>query len=205
MTSVTAPAGRAGFLAEAAPGDEVERLYRADLDGQGYVAHLTRVWAHSPEALAVLSYLLKRSTESAGLDLRQRAVLVAASAATLGDSYCSLAWGSRLAAVAGDEVATSALTGSDEALSDADRVLAGWARRVVGDPNGVTAQHVEELRRVGYDDAQVFSITLFVALRLAFSTVNDALGAPPDAELVGRAPAAVRSAVTFGRAPAEDA
>ena len=94
---------------------------------------------------------------------------------------------------------------SDAALSDADRVLAGWARRVVGDPNGVTAEHVEELRRVGYDDGQVFSITLFVALRLAFSTVNDALGAPPDAELVGRAPAAVRSAVTFGRAPAEDA
>jgi hypothetical protein len=66
-------------------------------------------------------------------------------------------------------------------------------------------QDVEELRRVGYDDEQVFSITLFIALRLAFSTVNDALGAPPDAELVGRAPAAVRAAVTFGRPPAEDA
>ena len=205
MTAVTAPARRAGFLTEAAPGEEVERLYAEDLEGQGYVAHLTRVWAHSPEALAVLSYLLKRSTESAGIDLRQRAVLVAASAATLGDSYCSLAWGSRLAAIAGDEAATSALTGTDTALSDAERVLAGWARRVVGDPNGTTAQDVEELRRVGYDDGQVFSITLFIALRLAFSTVNDALGAAPDAELAGRAPTAVRTAVTFGRAPAEDA
>ncbi|HEU5242386.1 MAG TPA: hypothetical protein VFU25_10240 [Ornithinibacter sp.] len=203
MTAVTAPAGRAGFLTEAAPGEEVERLYAEDLEGQGYVAHLTRVWAHSPEALAVLSHLLRLSTESAGLDLRRRAVLVAASAAALGDSYCSLAWGSRLAAIAGDEAATSALTGTDTALSDAERVLAGWARRVVGDPNGTTAQDVEELRRVGYDDEQVFAITLFIALRLAFSTVNDALGAPPDAELVGRAPAAVRTAVTFGRPPAE--
>jgi alkylhydroperoxidase family enzyme len=205
VTAVTAPAGRAGFLADAEPDDEVERLYTADLEGQGYVAHLTRVWAHSPEALAVLSYLLKRSTESAGLDQRQRAVLVAASAATLGDSYCSLAWGSRLAALAGDEAATSALTGADGSLSGAERVLARWARRVVGDPNGVTAEDVEELRQAGYDDAQVFSVTLFVALRLAFSTVNDALGAPPDAELVGRAPAAVRTAVTFGRPPAQGA
>ena len=205
MTAVAAPSGRAGFLAEVEPDDEVERLYTADLEGQGYVAHLTRVWAHSPEALSVLSYLLKRSTQDAGIDERQRAVLVAASAATLGDSYCSLAWGSRLAALAGDEAATSALTGADASLSDAERALARWARRVVRDPNGVTAQDVDELRQAGYDDGQVFSVTLFVALRLAFSTVNDALGAPPDAELARRAPDAVRTAVTFGRRPAEGA
>jgi hypothetical protein len=38
-----------------------------------------------------------------------------------------------------------------------------------------------------------------VALRQAFSTVNDALGAQPDSELVDRVPAEVRQAVTFGR------
>lgn len=32
-----------------------------------------------------------------------------------------------------------------------------------------------------FDDGQVFAITTFVALRLAFSTANDALGAQPDA------------------------
>ena len=42
-------------------------------------------------------------------------------------------------------------------------------------------------------------MTLFVAARLAFSTVNDALGAAPDRELTERAPAPVRAAVTFGR------
>ena len=136
MTTVVAPAGRPGFLSDAELDDEVERLYAADLEGQGYVSNLTRVWAHSPEALAVLSYLLKRSTEGAGLDQRQRAVLVAASAATLGDSYCSLAWGSRLAALAGDEAATSALTGSDESLSEAERALARWSRRSGHRPRG---------------------------------------------------------------------
>ena len=43
---------------------------------------------------------------------------------------------------------------------------------------------------------------LFVALRMAFSTVNDALGAEPDPELAATAPAVVRGAVTFDRPPA---
>ena len=45
---------------------------------------------------------------------------------------------------------------------------------------------------------------MLVALRLAFSTVNDALGARPDAAYRSAAPAAVLAAVTFGR-PIADA
>ena len=67
------------------------------------------------------------------------------------------------------------------------------------DPNGTQASDVQELRDAGYDDAQILSITFFIALRIAFSTVNDALGARPDRELGVRAPLSVRDAVTFGR------
>jgi hypothetical protein len=42
-------------------------------------------------------------------------------------------------------------------------------------------------------------MTLYVALRIAFSTVNDALGARPDRRLVEAAPAAVHDAVSYGR------
>jgi hypothetical protein len=42
---------------------------------------------------------------------------------------------------------------------------------------------------------------VFVALRLAFSTVNDALGARPDAEVFSVAPEDVAAAVTYGRPP----
>ena len=69
------------------------------------------------------------------------------------------------------------------------------------DPNGTTRADVQELRAAGLDDEQVFAVTAFVALRLAFSTVNDALGASPDAELAASVPDAVRSAVGYGRAP----
>jgi alkylhydroperoxidase family enzyme len=70
---------------------------------------------------------------------------------------------------------------------------------VVRDPNATSAADVQALRAAGYDDAQVLAVTAFVTLRLAFSTVNDALGARPDRELVDRLPDEVRSAVTFGR------
>jgi hypothetical protein len=57
------------------------------------------------------------------------------------------------------------------------------------------------LRSAGLDDRTIFEATAFIAFRLAFSTVNDALGANPDWQLVGTAPPEVRSAVTYGRPP----
>ena len=96
-------------------------------------------------------------------------------------------------------MATATVTGDDAALSPEDRALVGWARQVARDPSGTTPADDDRLRAFGDDDAQIFAITLFVALRLAFSSVNDALGATPDVELVERVPMAVRDVVTFGR------
>ncbi len=59
-------------------------------------------------------------------------------------------------------------------------------RQLARDPNATDASDVRALRDAGYDEAQIFAITVFVALRIAFSTVNDALGARPDRALRGR-------------------
>jgi alkylhydroperoxidase family enzyme len=85
-------------------------------------------------------------------------------------------------------------------LSDDERALASWARKVAADPNHTTARDVEGLRSAGFTDSQIFAITAFTALRLAFSTVNDALGVGPDAALLAAAPKAVSEAIEFGRA-----
>jgi alkylhydroperoxidase family enzyme len=77
--------------------------------------------------------------------------------------------------------------------------MAAWARKVVRDPNATTPADIQELRDAGLGDDQIFAITAFVALRLAFSTINDALGAQPDAQLAESLPAEVRQAVTYGR------
>jgi alkylhydroperoxidase family enzyme len=192
------------FLAPPTHTPEAQQLFDDDLEGGGYVTNVSRLWAFMPSTLEGLSDLMGQATLAGSLTFRQRAVLVTAAASTLGDSYCSLAWGKKLATEVGSDVAASVIRGEDEGLDPSEQVLAQWARRVATDPNAIVADDVQALRDGGFDEAQIFAITTFVALRLAFSTVNDALGARPDRELGTSAPEEVRSAVTFGRQPGSD-
>ena len=156
-----------------------QRLFDDDVEGVGYVTNVSRLWAYMPTTLDGLSDLMGQVTQAGSLTLRQRAVLVTAAASTLGDSYCSLAWGKKLAAELGSEVAAAVIRGADDDLDPEERALAQWARAVATDPNAIEARDVQGLRDAGFDETQIFAITTFVALRLAFSTINDALGATP--------------------------
>ena len=188
-----------GFLAAPTHTPEAQRLFDADVQSAGYVTNVSRLWAYMPTTLDGLSDLMGQATQAGSLTLRQRAVLVTAAASTLGDSYCSLAWGKKLAAELGSEVAAAVIRGADDGLDAQERALAHWARAVATDPNAIESRDVQGLRDAGFDEAQIFAITAFVALRLAFSTINDTLGAGPDSELSVSTPASVLSAVTFGR------
>lgn len=139
---------------------------------------------------------------SSQLTDRDWAVLVTATAAERNDSYCSLAWGARLAKLAGDAAAARIIAGIPEPdLSERESALAAWARQVVRDPNATTDGQIARLRELGLGDREIFEATAFIAFRLAFSTVNGALGAAPDKQLADAVPPAVRAAVDFGRAP----
>ena len=174
----------------------MEKQRRAD----GYVMNGERAWAWRPDVAEAFTALRKQLTEASGLTPREVALLVCSTARTLGDSYCALAWGNRLAALAGPAFAADILRGADaESLSRRERALKGWAQQVVRDPNGATSTQVDDLRKAGLSDREIFEATAFIALRLAFSTVNDALGAQPDPQLVATASAEVRAAVAYGR------
>jgi uncharacterized peroxidase-related enzyme len=198
------PNGRPHFLADAPHTPEVQALFDSDLADNGYVMNLTRLWAHEPPTLPALFELIDAMTATAGLGFRDRGVLVSATASTLGDSYCSLAWGGRLAESAGEAAATSVLKGDDRQLTRAERALVGWARKVVADPSATTVDDLAPLRATGLNDRQIFAITVYVALRVAFSTVNSALGARPDAAFATIVPDSVREAITFGRPILDD-
>jgi SAM-dependent methyltransferase/alkylhydroperoxidase family enzyme len=189
----------AGFLGPPPATADTQRIFDDDVDQLGYVMNISRLWAHQPALHGALFDLIGQAVRAGSLTFRQRGILVAACASTLGDSYCSLAWGKKLAGEAGADLAGGVLRGDDGQLDPAERALARWARSVARDPNGITAADLEPLRQAGYDDAQILAITTFVALRLAFSSVNDALGARPDRQLRETAPAPVLEAVTFGR------
>jgi uncharacterized peroxidase-related enzyme len=187
------------FLHRAQESEATRAIFDEDLSEMGFVMNASRLWAQRPEAMTGLFELMHLVTSPRPFTTRERGVLVTACASAFGDSYCSLAWGTRLAGLAGPEVAAGVLRGKDDGLTAPERAMAAWARRVASDPGGTSAADVAELRQAGFSDSDIFAMTAFVALRVAFSTVNDALGACPDAEYRSQAPAAVLNAVTYGR------
>ncbi|WP_375484781.1 carboxymuconolactone decarboxylase family protein [uncultured Jatrophihabitans sp.] len=189
------------LVREAPRSDERERVYDADRHESGYVDNLTRVWSWRPDVFSGFTVLRDQLQERWSLTALDRAVLVVSTAAARGDSYCSLAWGARLAELLDDTTVADLILGSDEQLDERSRALSAWASKVVRDPNTTTAADAERLRAAGLDDRAIAEATMFVGFRLAFSTVNDALGAQPDAQLAANVPAAIRDAVTYGRPP----
>jgi uncharacterized peroxidase-related enzyme len=176
-----------------------EAIFADDLEEVGFVMNASRLWAYQPALHEGMFELLRQLVHEHGLSYRERGILVTACASALGDSYCSVAWGTKLARVANEDLAAGVLRGDDFGLSPAEHALAEWARKVARDPNGTSAPDVRALQDSGWTDRQIFAITAFVALRIAFSTINDALGARPDAEYRSVAPPAVLKEITYGR------
>jgi uncharacterized peroxidase-related enzyme len=188
------------FLQSPAESEAAARLYQSDLEELGFVMNASRLWAWRPEVSEAFTAARTALTRSSSLSKRELGVLVCATAATLGDSYCSLAWGRRLANAADAPTAAAVLLDLPAAgLTVRERALQAWARKVVEDPNATRLEDVEDLRSAGFSDQEIFDLTTLIAFRLAFSTVNDALGARPDREVAAAAPPEVRAAVTFGR------
>jgi uncharacterized peroxidase-related enzyme len=193
---------RASFLGDPPLTGEAAAKFDADREDDGYVHNVTRLWCWRPDLFSEFAALRSGLMASSQLTDRDWAVLVTATAAQRNDSYCSLAWGARLARLAGDDVAARIVADDPEPeLSERESALAAWARQLVRDPNAATDGDVARLREVGLGEREIFEATAFIAFRLAFSTVNGALGAAPDKQLADAAPPAVRAAVDFGRAP----
>jgi uncharacterized peroxidase-related enzyme len=191
------------FLHEPAT-PEAAAFLDKERESNGYVMNLERAWAWRPDIAESFMALRKQLMDGTSLTRREIALLVCATARTLGDSYCSIAWGNRLAGLADASFAADVLRGVEASgLSPRERALRRWVEQVVCDPNGTERADVDALREAGLSDREIFEATVFIGMRAAFAMVNDALGACPDAELVAEAPQAVRDAVSYGRPPAQ--
>lgn len=188
------------FIDEPAPSPERQALYEDDIKDLGYVMNLTRAWAWIPAINDGLFGILDRAAQIGDLSYRDKGILITAMASRMGDSYCSLAWGTRLAEATDAATAAAVIVGQPSgSMTVRDVALASWARKLADDPNSTTQDDVDDLRRAGLSDQQVVAVTAYVALRIAFSTVNAAIGAAPDHERAKAAPPEVVSAISFGR------
>jgi uncharacterized peroxidase-related enzyme len=199
MTHQTSTQGAGQFLAGTPVTDAARAIFDEDVAEAGFVMNSSRLWAYQPEASSGLFSLMNQVTSARPFSSRERGILVVASASTTLDSYCSLAWGTKLALETSPELVAGVLRGDDAALTEPERAMAAWARLIAREPGAATAQDVQNLRDAGFSDADIFAMTVYVALRVALSTVNDALGVCPDSEFLTLAPRQVIDSVSYGR------
>jgi uncharacterized peroxidase-related enzyme len=192
------------FLSNPTEDDSVRAIAGKMESEDGFLMNYVRLWTWRPDVHLAFSAAREALALKTQLSAREIAVLNSTTASSIGDSACSIAWGTKLAHLSDAETAAALLQGNDvPALSKRERALHAWASAVATDPNGTTREDVEALREVGLTEAEIFDATLFVAFRLAFSTVNDALGVRTDRRLAQEAPPQVLASVTFGRAVEE--
>jgi uncharacterized peroxidase-related enzyme len=188
------------FLSDPPEDPAVHALYDQSFAEDGYIMNLVRVWAWRPDVHAAFMEARKALAGQTTLSKREIAVLNAATASRRGDAYCSIAWGTRIADLSDPQTAAALLSGEETPrLTDREVALARWAEIVVRDPNSAARADVDTLRAAGLSEREIVDATLLVAFRVAFTTVNGALGAQPDRQLADEAPAEVLERVTFGR------
>ena len=73
--------------------ESVTALYESARAEDGYVDNLTKLWSWRPDVMEAFTELRKQLAARSTLSDRERAVLVCATASSIGDAYCALAWG----------------------------------------------------------------------------------------------------------------
>ena len=112
---------------------------------------------------------------------RRRGILVTAWASAREDSCRSLVWGRKLAEQAGAPIARGFCAARMTGLSVAGQAMAAWAA-ASRDPMAPTQVTCGNSGRSAcpVPISSIVAITVYVALRIAFSTVNDAHPRTPD-------------------------
>jgi alkylhydroperoxidase family enzyme len=131
----------------------------------------------------------------ASSDLRRYELATLAAARRLRSSYCALAHGKVLAEQFYDYETVPKLP---DGLDDADRAIMAFADKVVVDATSITTDDVDELRRNGLSDGEVFDVVLAATARCFFSKTLDALGLQPDASY-SELPPSFTEPLTVGR------
>jgi len=184
----TAPSASAG---------EVRTMYARQESHWGYVPNYAKVFSHRPEVLARWGQLLAEIRRH--IEPRRFELVTLAAAHALGNSACSLAHGKALTAYLKPAEVHALVTGSGpNPLSEADAAMFRFAAKVARDAASITAGEVEQLKRLGFADAEIFDIVATAAGRAFFAKLLDGLGVEADSPF-GEIDEFLRRPLTVGR------
>jgi uncharacterized peroxidase-related enzyme len=158
---------------------EVQAMYERQKSFWGFVPNYARVFCWRPEIMGLWAQLqvgIKRT-----MDKRRFELITFAAAHTLRSTLCSLAHGRALTAFfSPEDVQLMARGASPASLTAQEAAMMTFARKVARGPFAVAAADVEELKKHGFTDAEVFDIAATVAARAFWTGIVESLGVEPE-------------------------
>jgi uncharacterized peroxidase-related enzyme len=143
---------------------ETRDMYERQQVSYGFVPNYAKVFSHRPEVMVRWGRLLAEIRRP--MDDRLFELATFAAAHELKNTACSLAHGQQLARFIDEEgVQAIAKDEIDGEITEAEKAVVAFARKVARDASSVNPADVDMLKSHGYSDAQVFDIATSVASR----------------------------------------
>ena len=182
---------------------ETRAMYERQQSTYGYVPNYAKVFGHRPEVMVRWGRLLAEIRRP--MDDRLFELATFAAAFELKNTACSLAHGQQLARLINDDSVQALANGEfTDSITDAEKVVTLFSRKVARDASSVNQEDVDSLKQHGFSDAEIFDIATTVAGRSFLTRILDALGVQPDVTAM-EMDEDFRNALTVGRPICRDA
>ena len=160
---------------------KLRELYDADIKDLGIASNTTRSFSLFPDSWEAFRGLMGGIRKR--MRLRNYELTTMAAAMEMGCTFCMLAHGAVLRKNSFTPEQLEALVKDfhHAGLEDKEVVMMEYAQKVVRDASSTTQADFDNLRKAGWTDEDILSITLAAAVRAFASKVFDSLGADPDA------------------------
>lgn len=175
----------------------VAALYQRQQSAWGYVPDYATVFCHRPEVMTRWAALLAEIRRP--MDARRFELVTLVAAHELRNTACALAHGRKLREFHGDaDIAAIAEGRASGQLTQTEQAMLRFARQVARDASQVSQAQLDELKALGFTDAEVFDIAAVTAGRAFFTKLLDALGVEADSPFLALDDA-LRKVLTVGR------
>jgi uncharacterized peroxidase-related enzyme len=177
---------------------QVKTMYQKARESIGEVPNYIMAFSQRPEVWDAGSRLF--DAVRGNMDLRRYELITVAVALALESSYCALSHGKVLSDkfLGPEQTEAFARDFRRTALTPAEKAMAAFAQKIALSARNITQEDVDELRRQGFSDQEIFDIAAAAAARCFMSKLLDATGAQADASYGALEPG-LRQALTVGR------
>ena len=159
---------------------EVKEMYESEIATRGYLPNFAKIFCYHPKVMLAWRALIKSIIEN--MDKRNYELVTIAAARELRSSYCMLAHGTVLQKkfYSSAELTEIVENPHSAILEPKEFAIMEFAQKIVRDAVSITQKDIDDLKKHGFSDAEIFEITTVATARCFFSKTLDALGAEPD-------------------------